>query len=102
MLFAGVDVIVSQCSRRDVKRNLNVGANVTCSEIAHPECEVTRSRFTCSESSLRHLDVSTRNVRCSHRQCKLFKNVMLPLVLFGPRKCDFEYIPMYYGIHQIS
>ena len=33
MTFVSVDVPVSECSRRDVKRNLKVGANVTCSEI---------------------------------------------------------------------
>ena len=32
MTFAGVDVPVSQCSRRYVKRNLKVCTNVTCSE----------------------------------------------------------------------
>ena len=33
--FAGIDVLVSQCSRRDVKRNLKACSNVTCSEIVH-------------------------------------------------------------------
>ena len=33
MSFLGIDVLVSQCSRRDVKRNLKAFANVTCSEI---------------------------------------------------------------------
>ena len=33
MTFSGVHALVSQCSRRDVKRNPKVCATVTCSEI---------------------------------------------------------------------
>ena len=33
--FASINVLVSQCSRRDVKQNLKACANVTCSEIVH-------------------------------------------------------------------
>ena len=35
MSFAGIDVLVPQRSRRDVKRNLKACANVTCSEMVH-------------------------------------------------------------------
>ena len=33
MSFAGINVLVPKCSRRDVKRNLKACANVMCSEI---------------------------------------------------------------------
>ena len=35
MSFAVIGVLVSQCPRRDVKRNLKASVNVTCSEIVH-------------------------------------------------------------------
>ena len=72
--FAGIDVLVSQCSCRDVKRNLKACTNVTCSvHVCNcaPKCDVTRtrSRFTCSQTSLITSKEQTWVWRCENTRC---------------------------------